>query len=105
MATKKRRKKSRKFKIPLAPLLLKPIEPVYQFKITLIGIQPAIWRRIQVRECTLHEFHVHIQTAMGWTNKHLHHFKFDEFLYGNPLLMGSNFKDLRYQDSTQAKLN
>src|SRR3954453_16966688 len=41
---------------------------VYQFKITLLDSKPRIWRRIQVRDCTLDKLHEHIQTAMGWTN-------------------------------------
>ncbi len=53
---------------------------LYQFKITLRDVTPAIWRRIQVKECT------RIQTAMGWTNSHLHHFKIGEKLYGDPFL-------------------
>ena len=38
---------------------------VYQFKITLLGSKPTIWRRIQVPDCTLDKLHEHIQTAMG----------------------------------------
>ena len=43
-------------------------DTVYQFKITLLDSQPPIWRRIQVKDCTLDKLHEHIQTAMGWTN-------------------------------------
>lgn len=43
-------------------------ERLYQFKITLLESRPPIWRRIQVRNCTLDKLHEHIQTAMGWTN-------------------------------------
>ena len=50
---------------------------LYQFKITLSGLRPPIWRRIQVKNCTLDKLHEHIQTAMGWTNSHLHHFRID----------------------------
>ena len=50
---------------------------LYQFKITLRGLEPPIWRRIQVKNCTLDKLHEHIQTAMGWTNSHLHHFRID----------------------------
>lgn len=103
--TKRRRKKTRLVKIPLKPLTYRPLEKVYQFKITLIGIQPPIWRRIQVKECTLDKLHTYIQTAMGWSNSHLHHFKFDEQLFGNPLLMGGNFREKRYRDSTRTKLS
>ncbi len=56
-------------------------ERIYQFKITLTNITPPIWRRIQVRECTLDKLHERIQTAMGWTNSHLHHFQIKDALY------------------------
>jgi hypothetical protein len=28
-----------------------------------------------VQDCTLDTLHEHIQTAMGWTNSHVHHFR------------------------------
>ena len=59
-------------------------DPIYQFKITLKGFKPAIWRRIQIQHCTLNDLHEHIQTAMGWTNSHLHHFKIGRNYYGGP---------------------
>lgn len=77
---------------------------LYQFKVTLRDIAPAIWRRIQVKECTLDKLHERIQTAMGWTNSHLHHFKIGEQFYGDPLLMGDNFGEMEYEDSTVVKL-
>ncbi len=77
---------------------------LYQFKVTLRDIAPAIWRRIQVKECTLDKLHERIQTAMGWTNSHLHHFKIGEQLYGDPLLMGDNHGEMGYEDSTVVKL-
>jgi hypothetical protein len=80
-------------------------ERVYQFKITLLDSQPPIWRRIQVKDCTLDKLHEHIQTAMGWTNSHLHHFRIGEQLYGDPLLMAENFEDMGYEDSTLTKLS
>jgi hypothetical protein len=33
---------------------------VYQFKITLADADPAIWRRIQTADCTLHTLHRNI---------------------------------------------
>lgn len=78
---------------------------VYQFKITLLESHPPIWRRIQVEDCTLDKLHEHIQTAMGWTNSHLHHFKLGEQLYGDPDLMEENFEEMEYQDSTTAKIS
>ena len=39
---------------------------VYQFKITLKGSKPSIWRRIQVPEnYSFWDLHVAIQDAMG----------------------------------------
>jgi len=49
---------------------------VYQFKITLKGIRPPIWRRIQVPEnYTFWDLHVAIQDSMGWEDYHLHEFE------------------------------
>ncbi len=48
---------------------------VFQFKVTLLGIRPPIWRRIQVPcACTFWDLHVAIQDAMGWEDAHLHEF-------------------------------
>ncbi len=80
-------------------------ERLYQFKITLLDTRPPIWRRIQVKDCTLDKLHEHIQTAMGWTNSHLHHFRIGEQLYGDPLLMQENFEEMEYEDSTATKIS
>jgi hypothetical protein len=78
---------------------------VYQVKITLFDTRPSVWRRIQVHDCTLDKLHEHIQTAMGWTNSHLHHFRLGKTLYGDPELMAENFVELGYEDSTATKLS
>jgi hypothetical protein len=80
-------------------------EQVYQFRITLLDTQPAVWRRIQVKDGTLDKLHEHIQTAMGWTHSHLHHFRVGEQLYGDPDLMQENYEDMSYEDSTSTKLS
>jgi hypothetical protein len=80
-------------------------ERLYQFKITLLDTRPPIWRRIQVKDGTLDKLHEYIQTAMGWTNSHLHHFRVGEQLYGDPLLMQENFEEMEYEDSTTTKLS
>ena len=49
---------------------------VYAIKVTLLGTSPSVWRRILVpRDITLRNFHRTLQTAMGWTNCHLHQFR------------------------------
>lgn len=59
---------------------------IYQLKITLRGIRPPIWRRVQVRSDELLE-HLHyvIQLSMGWTNSHLHSFQIQGVEYGVPM--------------------
>ncbi|MGO9109673.1 MAG: plasmid pRiA4b ORF-3 family protein [Thermoguttaceae bacterium] len=66
---------------------------VFQFKITLQGVDPPIWRRIQTKGCTLDKLHEHIQTAMGWTNSHLHQFKIGGVIYGDPQLLYEGWED------------
>ena len=78
---------------------------IYQLKITLKESQPPIWRRILVTDCTLDELHAHIQTAMGWTNSHLHHFKVAEQFYGDPMLMQEQFDEFGYGDSTTTRVS
>src|SRR6202521_5268067 len=54
-----------------------------QLKITLTGITPPIWRRIQVpSSIKLCCFHSALQVAMGWTDSHLHQFEKDEKKWG-----------------------
>jgi hypothetical protein len=64
---------------------------VYQFKITLVDSWPRIWRRILVADGTLDDLHEHIQTAMGWTNSHLHEFQIGGRQYGDPELLDEYF--------------
>jgi hypothetical protein len=48
---------------------------IYRFKVSLLGIEPQIWRLIEVPETyTFWDLHVAIQDAMGWLDYHLHAF-------------------------------
>ena len=80
-------------------------ERLYQFKITLLESKPPIWRRIQVKDSTLDKFHERIQTAMGWTNSHLHQFEIDGERYGDPELLDDGFEDFECVDSTVTKIS
>lgn len=52
---------------------------VYQFRVSLQGLRPEIWRRIQVPDSyTFWDLHVAIQDAMGWHDCHLHAFRIVE---------------------------
>jgi hypothetical protein len=48
---------------------------VFQIKITMCGIRPLIWRRIQTRDCSLADLHELIQIAMGWEFDHCYRFE------------------------------
>lgn len=56
-----------------------------QFKITLTGIRPPIWRRVLVPEgLSLSGLHDVIQEVMGWTDSHLHDFHWREERFSIP---------------------
>jgi hypothetical protein len=60
-------------------------EKIYQVKITLKNFTPKIWRRLLVSSgILLPDFHKVIQTAMGWTNSHMHHFIKGREFFGIP---------------------
>ena len=54
--------------------LPKKMNTVFQIKVTLIGIIPLIWRRIQTKDCNLVELHDLLQVTMGWEFEHLYRF-------------------------------
>ena len=63
----------------------KPQPSIYRLKITLLEIEPATWRRIQVSStmplCCLHDA---FQAVLGWTDSHLHQFEKDGKYWGVP---------------------
>jgi len=53
-----------------------PKNTVFQYKITLMDIEPEIWRRIVVPATySFWDLHVAIQDSMGWLDYHLHEFQ------------------------------
>ncbi|HQK76904.1 MAG TPA: plasmid pRiA4b ORF-3 family protein [Candidatus Hydrogenedentes bacterium] len=59
--------------------------PVYCLKVSLEGVKPPIWRRLQVPgNANLGWLHAVIQVAMGWTNRHLHQFVVSKRSYSDP---------------------
>ena len=74
--------------------------PIIQLKVILSGIEPEIWRRIQVSsDITLDRLHRVIQVVMGWHGDHLHQFVVGERYYGippaNDSFLGPPMKDER----------
>jgi hypothetical protein len=73
-----KRRKSRGVWTPKAERLL-------QLKVTLLDIEPPIWRRILVPDnYSLAELHEILQVAMGWTFSHLHSFRWQNEHWGEP---------------------
>jgi hypothetical protein len=55
-----------------------------QIKITLEGIEPAVWRRLIVPlPWRLDQLHLAIQAAFNWWNAHLHEFRIGGLRYGD----------------------
>jgi hypothetical protein len=58
---------------------------IYRVHVSLWGIEPAIWRHIELSGLTtLKQFHRILQIAMGWANYHLHEHLIDGRRYGTP---------------------
>ena len=58
---------------------------VFQLKITLEGFSPPIWRRVHVpATLRLDALHRVVQAAMGWTNSHIHEFRFRDRTFSDP---------------------
>ncbi len=58
-------------------------DTVFQIKVTLMGIVPSIWRRIQTQDCTLVELHDLLQVTMGWEFEHLYRFIIGDVKYAD----------------------
>ena len=68
---------------------------IYHLKVSLEGMEPLIWRRLQVPgSASLGWLHAVIQVAMGWTNSHLHQFVVGKRVYSDP-----SFELDEYEDS------
>ncbi len=70
---------------PRRHLPKKPPTNVYQLKVTLLGAEPPVWRRVLVPgDISLGQLHTVIQKAIGWTDAHLHEFIVGGQRYGEP---------------------
>jgi hypothetical protein len=77
---------------------------VYQIKVTLNDSKPPIWRRVLVEDTTtLSKLHSILQTVMGWTDSHLHHFIINDEFYGEP--DDDDFSDIETKNEKRFRLN
>ncbi|MES2572601.1 MAG: plasmid pRiA4b ORF-3 family protein [Verrucomicrobiota bacterium] len=73
---------------------LLPTAGFRQLHIELQGVKPAIWRRLLVpADANLGWLHAVIQTAMGWTNSHLHQYYAGDKLISDPTFALKVFED------------
>ena len=75
---------------------------IYRLKITLEDSEPAIWRRVEVSDCTLGELHEVIQCAMGWQNSHMHQFIVNGKYFGEAM---TDDLDLEVEDEDGIRLS
>jgi hypothetical protein len=55
---------------------------VFEMRITLLDIEPAIWRRVRVpASASLAALHEVLQIAFGWKNSHLHDFLINDIRF------------------------
>jgi hypothetical protein len=62
-----------------------PVEPerIVRIRVALAGVEPPVWRRLEVAEAaTLGDLHQIIVSAMGWSGRHQHLFTIGESVYG-----------------------
>jgi hypothetical protein len=60
-------------------------QEIYQLKVTLLGTNPPIWRRLLVpANMTLAQLHDVLQAAMGWEDGHMHEFSSGRRRFGRP---------------------
>jgi hypothetical protein len=80
-----------------------PSMRVFQFRLSLEGSEPPIWRRFLVPDdFTLAQLHRVIQAVMDWQDDHLHEFKVAGRVYGIPdpdrLLQSIDDRTVRLRD-------
>jgi hypothetical protein len=76
--------------------------PIFQLKITLDEIEPAIWRQIQTHDCTLADLHEIIQSCMGWEDDHMYAFEIGDDQYTD---LGRGGDLYEYRDSRSSRLS
>ncbi len=74
---------------------------IVRIHVTLLDVDPAIWRRVEVpANFTLESLHGVLQNIMGWADYHLHHFRIGGLMYGE-----LTPEDREMQDGRKLKLS
>jgi len=76
---------------------------ILQLKVTLLGVEPSVWRRLLVpASITLTELHFVINEALGWSCAQLHTFTEGARKFGDPELDPDNAH--QYEDENEVTL-
>lgn len=78
-----------------------------QLRVSIDGIEPAVWRRLVVPSAwNLEHLHLAIQAAFNWWNYHLHEFHIGGLRYGDAAISdeGSVAGDPRVFDEREVRL-
>jgi len=79
---------------------------IYQIQIALKGFKPKIWRRVLIpSDLPLADFHNILQTTMGWTNSHLHHFIKNKTFYTMRMEEDDMWTEMNNVDYTELKVS
>ena len=71
-------------------------DSILRICVTLLDVDPAIWRRIEVpANFTLEGLHDVLQIIIGWADYHLHHFQIGDLMYGELTLDDRDILDER----------
>lgn len=86
------------------PRRARKLDWVWQLRIELLDVQPLVWRRLLVpADVTLPKLDRVIQTALGWTNSHLHEFVINGTRYA--VLDPDGMDDLPHVDERRVVLH
>ncbi len=71
----------------------------FQFKISLNGTEPLVWRRFRISGSkNLLFLHDVIQIVMGWEDVHLHSFKINQIEYQRYIFAGDEFESFENEE-------
>ncbi|MFZ4547980.1 MAG: plasmid pRiA4b ORF-3 family protein [Bacteroidales bacterium] len=79
---------------------------IFQVKISLVGSKPNIWRNLLMpSDLLLPDFHKITQTAMGWTNSHLHQFVVGRAVYAEKMEGDDTWDEFEKIDYAEIKVS
>ena len=92
--------------VPMATPKQTEQDPIFQIKVSLLHVKPAVWRRLLVRaDTSLAELHFILNEAMGWSCSHLHSFTDGERTFVDPELQEEEAPELDHEDERPIELS